>query len=266
MYNDSDKIIYSVPEFTYKHSISTSVDDKIYTTHIHSGVEIIYLIEGSITYGFEGKEICAKSGDILITPPFVYHYLKFNDKKKYERINILIYPETYGQKIAFDEVKILNDKSNIIYSILKMFDYYYKFSKGDETNQIFNLKIQEMIFVLQKCISKTQSISVGNTENTFNLVLQYINRNIYKPITIKEIGNACFISEGHVHHLFHDQLKTSPKNYILMKKLSLAQNMLLLGTSPTKVCFNLGFEDYSVFYRNYLKKFGKKPTDDYKKK
>ena len=50
-----------------------------------------------------------------------------------------------------------------------------------------------------------------------------------------------------------------------MKKLSIAQKLLSFGTVPTEVAQKLGFEDYSVFYRNYVKFFNRKPSDDFKK-
>lgn len=266
MTSNSDIISFSTSEFTYKHSVSKNVNDKIYSTHIHSGIEIIYLIDGSITYGFEGKEICVNSGDILITPPFIYHYIKFGDKSKYERINLLIYPENYGIKVNLNEVKIINDKKNVIYPILKSFDYYYHVSSQNERNNIFGIKIQELIFNMQKSLSNAKSLKTNQTDNTLYNILKYINKNIHKHITVEDISENCFISQGHVHHLFKSQLKTSPKNYIIMKKLSLAQNMLLSGNQPTKVSFSLGFDDYSVFYRNYVKYYKKKPIEDYNKR
>ena len=82
---------------------------------------------------------------------------------------------------------------------------------------------------------------------------------------IEDIAKDCYLSEGHIHHIFKKELKTSPINYIKMKKLSIAQKLLSFGTVPTEVAQKLGFEDYSVFYRNYVKFFNRKPSDDFKK-
>ena len=57
-------------------------------------------------------------------------------------------------------------------------------------------------------------------------------------------------------------------HYVKTKKMLLAQSLISETNnrqSINAIAQALGFDDYSVFYRNYLKFFGKKPSDDLRK-
>ena len=57
-------------------------------------------------------------------------------------------------------------------------------------------------------------------------------------------------------------------HYVKTKKMLLAQSLIQETDSKQAISViaqDLGFDDYSVFYRNYLKFFGRKPSDDLRK-
>lgn len=57
-------------------------------------------------------------------------------------------------------------------------------------------------------------------------------------------------------------LKLRLKNTFLEKRLIMAQNMLIMGNKPTKVYEECGFNDYTAFYKNYIKFFGRSPSKE----
>ena len=67
-------------------------------------------------------------------------------------------------------------------------------------------------------------------------------------------------SENSRNRVFEEKMNISPKQYILQKKLALASKLISEGTPPTIVAMRLGYENYSNFYRLYLKYFGKNPA------
>ena len=265
MFHESTSCSFYCEKFSIKNSFSRFVESTSYSTHIHNGYEIIYLLGGSITYGFEGREIKLSKGDVLITPPYKYHYLNVDNNINYERINILFYPEKFGFELNLNDIVIYNDSNHIIYKILNNIKFYCDYAKEEDRGFIFELKIKELIYALVNDFSSGTKLDLVTYDKTMRNILDFINQNIYKNITVEDIAKDCFLSEGHIHHVFRKELKTSPVNYIKMKNLAVAQKLLSFGTTPTEVSQKLGYEDYSVFYRNYVKYFNKKPSDDYKK-
>lgn len=51
----------------------------------------------------------------------------------------------------------------------------------------------------------------------------------------------------------------TPAKYIHAKRLFYAKQLLDLGKKPTEICYQCGYNDYSTFYRNYVKLFGFAP-------
>jgi hypothetical protein len=64
----------------------------------------------------------------------------------------------------------------------------------------------------------------------------------------------------HLHHLFMEQMSTTPKRYIMEKRLQFAKRELLRGIKATEVAAKCGFTDYSAFFRAYKKQFGHSPA------
>ena len=60
-------------------------------------------------------------------------------------------------------------------------------------------------------------------------------------------------------HLFEERMKISPKQYILQKKLALANKLIEDGVPPTLAAVRIGYDNYSNFYRMYRKRYGNCP-------
>lgn len=239
-----------------------------YDAHAHSAYEILYILAGTPLYGFEENSLPLKSGDVVITPPKQYHFLQVSPNDVYERINLLIYPQQLNLDVALDKVVLLSDSHKILQRLLKDLSYYHKRCSEKEHREIFEIKTRELIFTVNHLLPK-DDVTLHSTVNaTLKNILHYINANIKKNVTVADISKHCFLSEGHIFHLFSDKLNTSPMHYIKTKKMLLAQS--LISTADSKqaihaIAQDLGFDDYSVFYRNYLKFFHRKPSDDLRK-
>ena len=249
----------------YRHALTRSTQTETYTSHAHNGYELIYIVEGCVSYGFEEREINLKNGDIIITPSQQYHLLQALPNEDYERINLIIFPEALNLKLNLDHVVLISDLDKTFKRILKDFVSYYNLCNAEQQAEIFEIKTRELIFAINHLLPNNDAILDTTVNETLKSIINYINANIYKNITVTDISNNCFLSEGHIFHLFSEKLKTSPMHYIKTKKMLLAQSLISAAKNQKAImaiASNLGFSDYSVFYRNYLKFFNHKPSDD----
>ena len=125
-----------------------------------------------------------------------------------------------------------------------------------------------MIFTINHLLPSDNELPQSTVNATLKNILHYINANIKKNVTVSDISKHCFLSEGHIFHLFSDKLNTSPMHYIKTKKMLLAQSLISSSNSKhsiSTIAQDLGFDDYSVFYRNYVKFFHRKPSEDLRK-
>ena len=250
---------------TYRHLQTRSKTLTNFDSHAHNGCEILYIVEGFPEYGFEEQTVRLKPGDVIIMPPEHYHFCQVPPNEVYERINLIIYPKALNAEVTLNKAVLLSNENKTLQRIIKDLTFYQENCETERLKEIFEIKTRELIFIINHLLPNNDALLNSTVNETLKNILNYINANLKKNITVSDIAEHCFLSEGHVFHLFSEKLKTSPMHYVKTKKMLLAQSLISSENSKQaihSIATDLGFEDYSVFYRNYLKFFNHKPSDD----
>ncbi len=116
-------------------------------------------------------------------------------------------------------------------------------------------KIMELTEMVKK--SKDKIIQSPHIRKS----IAYINKNITKKITVKEISQHCGISADYLSHLFKKEIGDSLSNYILKQKLELAKTLLWEGADSKKICSSLGFCSQSHFTSSFKKEYNITPGE-----
>lgn len=91
--------------------------------------------------------------------------------------------------------------------------------------------------------------------------LTYINRNYKKRMTVPMLARRALMHPVHFARLFRKQTGFSPYQYILEMKISKAKDFLVnFGAGRVYLGTELGFRDYSHFYRVFSKVAGQTPA------
>jgi AraC-like DNA-binding protein len=90
--------------------------------------------------------------------------------------------------------------------------------------------------------------------------VKYINENLFAINFVSEISDFLFVTETYLFKIFKEQLKISPKKYIVNKRLLVAQKMISSGKKPTEIYVECGFQTYPAFYKRYIEFFGYPPS------
>ena len=89
--------------------------------------------------------------------------------------------------------------------------------------------------------------------------IQKINSLFTDKVTLSQLSEASFLSEGRFSHLFKKELGISVHQFILWKKILLAVLKSREGYSLTECAHYVGFADSSHFHKVFYKMFGIKP-------
>jgi AraC family transcriptional regulator len=90
--------------------------------------------------------------------------------------------------------------------------------------------------------------------------LNYIEDHLDAPIRVEEVSQHVYLSAFHFNRLFKTAVGLSPKQYILGRKMTLAQTRLKeTRDSLINIALGLGFEYPEVFSRAFKKQFGISP-------
>lgn len=258
--------LYNNEKMLFQHILNETPKDIAYKAHSHSTYEILFVVKGNVSFVSEGARYQLLKNDILLIPPNTFHNIQIDDPSAYER-----YSFTFTSSIAKNaRFHLANDTNNtVLYrlkktseleSIFQKLDYYYNVLTKDAFFDVAQALLKDLCYFLstnQKYIKFSQDTQYSPLLAS---VLNYINENLFTIKHITDINSALFISYSYLIKLFKNQFNTSPKKYIMEKRLIEAQKLISQGEKPSVVYEKCGFESYNVFYRGYTSYFGYAPS------
>lgn len=94
----------------------------------------------------------------------------------------------------------------------------------------------------------------------FSRVLEYIDENYKKHITLSSLADIMSVSTMYFSNLFKSTFNISPKQYILGKRLAEGQRLLLESEMSVKeIAYEVGFENENYFSEYFSAKVGAPP-------
>lgn len=268
------------PGFTLNHTAGfgagASTLDYPHTT-IHP--MLMYILHGKGTILVEGVRYSIGEGDaVLLTPGELFH-CQIDNQVYHERIVLHFHPETFHSLPC--------DTSNL-------FDPFSKRKHGAgnligaATMQSTGLaaQISELLALVQRadpqiglqCLCTITQILIlltdaatssgyahSDTSALTDSILAYLNEHYSEQISIESVAKAFGLSKSYLSHLFKEQVGMSLWNYVILRRLHLFNDLLRQGRAIEETCYDVGFQNYSNFFRLYKKHMGITPTQ-YKKR
>ena len=124
-------------------------------------------------------------------------------------------------------------------------------------NDAPNLEYEKLFYMLLSELARQQK-----DDSTAERIKIYILENYKKPIGLTEIGAQFFLTKNQIIYLFRNAYGKTPHRYLMDYRLDKACDFLVSTLRPvTEIADQVGFEDYSVFYRAFTAKYGVSPSE-----
>ena len=117
-----------------------------------------------------------------------------------------------------------------------------------------------MVELLYRSAQSVQTETSESEDSFLREVVAYIDEHLCEKILLDDLALRTAHSKSSLCHLFRSKMNVSPKQYILQKKMALAEQLIRDGMPPTAAALRVGYENYSNFYRLYTKLYGANPT------
>ena len=89
-----------------------------------------------------------------------------------------------------------------------------------------------------------------------------ISAEFRSPLSLAKIAERYGYSEDYTIRLFKNEFGITPYQYLLKKRLSEAEHLLITSVkSVEEISREVGYNDFSTFYRDFRKRFGMSPTE-----
>ncbi|MFT5875482.1 MAG: AraC-like DNA-binding protein/mannose-6-phosphate isomerase-like protein (cupin superfamily) [Clostridium sp.] len=250
--------------------------------HHHEFNKIIIFISGNVTYLIEGKAYKLKPWDILLVSSSEIHKPLIDYSKPYERIVIWVnsgFLEKHNSNdcnllasfelAAAQKFNILRLSSELLINIkLILYQLEDECKSSDFGSHLLkNLLLLQILVYLNRLylgMEDNKKISDIEYDESIGAILDYINKNISRELSIDNLAGRFYMSRYYLMHKFKKQTGYTIHNYILQKRLIMSNLLIKKGKTLTQACAECGFEDYSSFFRAFKKRFGVSPKN-YKK-
>lgn len=102
---------------------------------------------------------------------------------------------------------------------------------------------------------------IGSQRQIINEVNKYIERNINKRLTIKEVAEVFHYSPNYLGHIFHETMGMHFGDYIIKCKMERAEKLLRVSQNQIgEVAASLGYEYITHFIRHFKNYWGVTPN------
>lgn len=222
--------------------------------------EIILFLDGDGEFVSENRHIQLRPSTLIVIPRETYHQMVIHgDQERYHRCVLQFDQSQELSSLAgssLKEVLTLEADQEIRY----LFDKLIAASEGAHPDREAMLKAV-LVLLLDAIRSKKNMLMDEYPQNaTVRLAVEYINRNLGRPLSIREIAQVCSVSASSLSHIFKKEMYCPVHKFIVKKRLIRAYHRIAAGEAPTTAAVECGFQDYSGFYKQYKKAFGFPPS------
>lgn len=243
--------------------------------HTHTNYEIYYFLEGEITYLVEGKHYCAVPHDLFITNSRELHCPLLNLDKSYSR-QFIQFESHFISPLADADYQLLSPLENRPLGHLNKIDHTFVHAYGLDilfntladkvalpdkyTDLEVRLLLNHILVTIKRIFDQHMDDPAYHvTDDKIYRIIKFINDHISTHLLVEDIADQFFMNKYYLSHYFKKSTGFSIKEYITSKRIMLAKDLISKGIPITSVCYDVGFNDYSCFYKAFTKLENKSP-------
>lgn len=272
--NEYEKLGYLHQKFRIFHLKDSR--QREFSFHYHDFYKILLFISGDVTYCIEGKSYALTPYDMVLINAGEVHRPIVHSDKTYERIILYVSPEfldsyrsqTYALDLCFSQarekksgvLRMPSFKNSRLYQALLALEE--STSEEDYASDLYRdvLFLEFMIHLNRAAVHDSlHFMETGEANEKILAILAYVNEHLTEELSIDALAEKFFTSKYYLMHSFKKKTGYTIGNYLAIKRLRFARDLISKGMPATRACFESGFQNYSTFFRAYKKHFGVSP-------
>ena len=247
-----------------------------YEMHSHDALEVFICIQNNYEVHANNKTYMLKEGDILIIPPNMLHEY-INDKPGVRFIYLVEMNEFFKshdyksiEPMFFDAFlcnqETCPDVYDTIYSLfMDMNKVYFTNSTFWET-EVYSKIYQVFIEIARHAENavKTETYNSSQSMSRITALLRYLDINYAEDMSTEQAAEYTGFSKFHFMRMFKLQTGYTFHDYLTLKRIHTAEQLLVTDMPITDIAFQTGFNTLPSFCRAF-KKYTNYSPSEYKK-
>ena len=273
--------------------------------HRHEYFEMLFVERGTLINRFKGEDVAMKAGDLLIMKPYVLHVLEDARRKTPRKAYCCSFlPQTVDSGIqSLEELKASRSPNKYFFKPFlalaeegvsavqlqvnagqrdRLAGFFSQLKetthdcseKGHALTKCHFLSLLTFLAeqhdrdrVRNQTVQIELAVPVSRYQSGLRKTLGYIHDHFEEPLSLKDMAAMSGASETYFCRLFKHETGMTFLNYLNSLRIEHAC-VLLRDTcdNALDVCYQVGFNDYTHFSRQFKKNTGRSPGDFRKKK
>lgn len=244
--------------------------------HFHQDIELLYVLQGTLEVKIGEQTTVMKKEDILIINANQRHELHGSEDVMYAKLTILY--ELMGDVLLDRDVVLVcdttkNDTSACdgLRRLIQKLISHYLTSHENTADFIYIALCYEIMdyltnhFLLQKADSG-ESTESDKYKERVRQIDNYIRSNFRSSISIKDLAERMYLSDGYLSRFFKQNYGMSFVKYLTNVRLHHAVDELLYTDIPiTRISYDNGFASVAIFNKAFKNEYGMTPSQMRKK-
>jgi len=242
--------------------------------HSHPFYEIIYCrSSGGVEYLVGAERYRLQPGDIVLIAPDVSHrpILPEQMTEPYVRDMLRISTELMSELMSgsSDANLMQNLSTRLLRTADTQWEYLgHVFQRGVyEAAQrapgweyaVLGNTIQLLIHLYRAILDKSAAAPKAEKPELLDQVMAYVESHLSRKITLADVAHHFFVSESTISQTFRNKMGVSFYRCVTQRRLIAAKLLIAEGMMLESVGEQVGFSDYSTFYRAFRQEYGLSP-------
>lgn len=253
----------------------TSSSNDYVTLHSHTFYELIYCQNTcGVEYYVGTERFKLQKGDIIYVAPGISHrpILPYGSKELYRRDVIWINAEFIrhlAQNMNYED-ELHKKHSGLFRTAGTEWEiiggYFHNcVRESEQKKQGWQAAVLGNTFmILSSLIRASQETPIkmkAEKPELLDRVMFYIEKNLTKKITLQETAGHFFVSTSTISNLFKNKLGVSFYHCVTQRRLIASKDLITRNIPLERVAEQVGFNDYSAFYRAFKQEYGISPRE-----
>ena len=225
--------------------------------HHHQTYQILYVLEDEGIITLDSNKHNFNQDNLAFITPFSDHSIIANSKLtilvlefEINNLDVGIQKEIIDKHFDQSDLLELNvfEAGEIRQLLRKML---YEQSIGNTINRLaLKIYLAELLLILLKAQEEPRMIDANILRA--ERLRKYIDTHYYEMINASYISTMLGMSIRHINNIFKEQYDITPIQYLTEVRMELSKKMLLeTDKDIVSICFEVGFESLSTFYRSF---------------
>lgn len=224
--------------------------------HYHKNHQILYVLENSGKLILNNKEYNLNEDNLVFITPYSNHTISADNKLVIQLIEFNI------ESLGFKKIEYLDDlikksmlvklnpfqASEIRHILRKML---FEKTIDDELNQLpLEVYLAQLLVVFLR-VRKDRRFYNADFLRAERLK-EYIDTHYFEMLNASTLAALLSLSTKHINTIFKEAYQITPVQYLIKVRIELAKKLLIeTDKDIISICFEVGFESVSTFYRSF---------------